>query len=92
MKKVIPQKIANIVYGKLLAGKRREKDRKNWRENTFYKSTDSYEISNKFFKNKVTRFIYKCHCDWCIDGKLASTTKRIEKLKEDLNDYLQEQL
>jgi hypothetical protein len=101
MKKVIPQKIVNIVYGKLLAGKRLEGNKghtkigkniwtDNWREDLFYKPSNS-EVSNRFFKNKVTRFTYKCDCDRCINGKLASTRKRIEKLKEDLNDYLQEQ-
>ena len=95
MKKVIPQKIVNIVYGKLLAGKRLERSKLrswtgNWREETFYRSLESNEISNRFFKNRVTRFIHKCRCVWCINGKNASTKKRILKWENDLNDYIQE--
>jgi len=104
MKKVIPQKIVNIVYGKLLAGKRKEISQgyfwnkkagkrtwtENWRKDLFYRPNTN-EVSNRFFKNRVTRFIHKCGCNRCLRDKLISTTKRIDKQKEDLNDYLQEQ-
>jgi len=104
MKKVIPQKIVNVVYGKLLASKRLEIcstwrwDRKvgnwvwhdNYWEDIFYKPNTN-EISNKFFKNKVSKFIYNDRDNRWLRGRLISTTKRIDKQKEDLSDYLQEQ-
>ena len=92
MKKQIPEKVANKVYDKLLAGKRLERSKlrswsNNWREELFYKP-DTNKISNKFFKNKVTNFTYKCKCNWCLDGKLNSTRKRWESTQEQLNDYI----
>ena len=88
MKKVIPRKIANKVFDRFLSG---EKNRvaNDWTEQTLFKPGTA-KISNKFFKNKVTIFTYKCRCEWCLDGKLASTRRKIEKLNCDLNDYLQE--
>lgn len=88
MKKVIPRKIANKVFDRFLSG---EKNRvaNDWTEQIVFKP-ETNKISNKFFKNKVTQFAYKCKCEWCIEGKLASTKRKIEKLTDDLNDYIQE--
>lgn len=104
MKKVIPQKIVNIVYEKLLAGKRLEVcsiwswDRSiddwvwhdNYWEDIFYKPNTN-EISNKFFKNKVSKFIYNDRDNYWLRGRLLYTRKQMDKLKDDLNDYIQEQ-
>lgn len=87
MKKVIPQKVANKVFDKMLSGER-NRFAGDWTERTLYKPGTA-KISNKFFKNKVTRFTYKCRCEYCVDGKLASTRRKIEKLNCDLYDYLQ---
>lgn len=85
MKKEIPSKIANIVYDKILS--KRYRWNVDWVEETLYKPGTN-KISNNFFKNKVTCFIYKCKCDWCVDGKLASTRKRYESTQDQLNDYI----
>ncbi len=87
MKKVIPQKIANKVFDKMLSCER-NRFAGDWTEKVLYKPGTA-KISNKFFKNKVTQFTYKCRCERCVDGKLASTRRKIEKLKCDLHDYLQ---
>jgi hypothetical protein len=86
MKKVIPERIANKVYDKMLCGVK-NRWASGWVEGTLYKPGTT-KISNKFFKNKVTRFTYKCRCEYCVEGKLASTRKRWESTQEQLNDYL----
>lgn len=100
MKKVIPQKIVNIVYRKLLTGKRLEKGlgrsigdswSKNWRVQLFYRDSESNEISNKFFKNKVSRFIFMDKDEWWLSDKTISTKRRTDKWEDDLNDYIQKQ-
>lgn len=60
----------------------------DWTEEVLYKPGTA-KISNKFFKNKVTRFTYKCRCEGCYKSKTASTRRKIEKLNCDLYDYLQ---
>ena len=85
MKKLIPQKVANKVFDRVLSQKNRVAN--DW--TTLFKPGTN-KISNKFFKNKVTQFVYKCRCERCIEGKLASTKRKIEKLTDDLNDYNQE--
>lgn len=87
MKKVIPQKVANKVYDKLLA-ENQNRVEGEWPEEFLFKPGTN-KVSNRFYKNSVRGFIYKCSCDWCYRGKLASTRRKIEKLKCDLNDYLQ---
>lgn len=86
MKKMIPQKIANKIYEKLLPDNQ-NRSFNGWVEKGLYKPGTN-ELSNKFFKNKVTCFTYKCKCDWCISGKYYSTRKRWESTQEQLNDYL----
>ena len=88
MKKDIPAKVANKVITKLLA-ENQNRIEGDWAERTLYKPGTA-KISNKFFKNKITSFTYKCRCEWCLEGKLASNKRKIEKLKDDLNDYLQQ--
>lgn len=56
-------------------------------EKTLYKPGTT-KISNKFFKNKVTLFTYKCRCSWCIEGKRHSTTKKLLNTQEQINDYI----
>lgn len=87
MKKVIPLKVANKVFDNMLtASSTRVAD--DWTEEVLYKPGTT-KISNKFFKNKVTRFTYKCRCDGCYKSKTTSTRRKIEKFLSDLNDYLQ---
>lgn len=89
MKKQIPQKVANKVYSKLLP-ENQNRSKAGWLEEILFKSNTN-SIHNRFFKNKVSQFIYKCSCDWCLRGKLVSTRKRIEKWESKLIDYIQEQ-
>lgn len=86
MKKQIPEKVANKIYDKLLS-KNQNRTLDDWVETVLYKPGTN-EISNRFFKNSVSRYIYKCKCDWCLSGKCHSTRKRWENTQEQLNDYI----
>lgn len=86
MKKQIPKKVANKIYDKLLPDNQ-NRSFNSWVEKVLYKPGTN-QISNKFFKNKVSQFTYNCKCDWCINGKLASTRKRWESTQDQINDYL----
>ena len=93
MKKQIPEKVANKVYDKLLAGIRLERSRlrssyRNWREELFYKPNTN-EISNKFFKNKISLFISVCkESNWGIKSETISTRKQLESILDQINDYI----
>ena len=90
MKKKIPEKIANIVYDVMLAGKKNlDTERRNWTYNTLYKP-DTCKISNRFFKDKVTLFIFIDKDDWFHGNKQISTTRRTQSFLSKYNDYLQE--
>lgn len=86
MKKVIPEKVANKVYQKLLP-ENQNRTFDDWVERILYKPGTN-EISNRFFKNPVSRYTYKCKCDRCLSGKYHSTRKRWESTQEQLNDYI----
>jgi hypothetical protein len=87
MNKRIPKRVINKAADRLLAG-RRNRSREYGLETLYVPGTK--KVSNKFFKNPVSKYVYKCSCSGCLDGKLASTRRKIEKLSCDLNDYLQE--
>lgn len=88
MRKQIPEKIANKVYDKLLAGKRLEQNRGSWLEEIIYKPNTA-KLHNRFFKSSVGKYFRCCKKDdWDIENKLASTRKRWESTQEQLNDYI----
>lgn len=88
MRKQIPEKIANKVYDKLLAGKRLEQNRGSWIEEIVYKPGTA-RLHNRFFKSSVGKYFRYCKKDdWDIENKLASTRKRWESTQEQLNDYI----
>ena len=94
MKKQIPEKVANKVYDKLLAGKRLEQNRCSWIEEIVYKPNTNqlhnrYYLHNRFFKSSVGKYFRYCKKDeWDIENKLVSTRKRWESTQEQLNDYI----
>ena len=84
MKKAIPKKVVNIAKVRLIAGKNNSS--LEYGLETLY-LPNSRKVSNKFYKNSVSNYIYKCKCDWCLEGKLHSTAKKILNAQEQLNDY-----
>jgi hypothetical protein len=95
MKKVIPQKIANKVYSKLLS-KNQNRVEGEYPEDILFKPGTN-ELNHRYFKNNVGNFIYKCKYVWSKynwwewkEKETVSTRRKLEKLQCDLNDYLQE--
>lgn len=88
MKKQIPEKVANKAYSRVQEWSIKTRQRSDDVLQEILYKPETTKTSNKFFKNKVSNFIYRCGCPRCFKGKLASTRKRLESTQEQLNDYL----
>jgi hypothetical protein len=92
VKKVIPQKVANKVYSKLLP-ENQNRVEGDWVEEVLFKSGTN-RLSNKFFKNPF-RFIYSRkrtgrYLEWTKLRGLFISKRQNEKVISEINDYLQE--
>jgi len=92
MKKVIPQKVANKVYSKLLP-ENQNRIEGEYPEDILFKPNTN-KINNRFFKNSIRKFIYRGKYEWSKyswswKGETVSNKRKVEKSKCDLNDYLQ---
>lgn len=85
MKKVIPEKVANKVYEKLLS-ENQNRVEGDWVETVLYKPGTN-KIHNRFFKNGFTSFIYDEDRRYYRVRK-SFINRQIHKAQEEINDYL----
>jgi len=88
VKKVIPQKVANKVYNKLLS-ENQNRVEGQYPEDILFKP-ETNKLNHRFFKNNIGNFIYKG--GWSSKRKryYIKLKKYLNIIQEKLNDYLQE--
>ena len=47
---------------------------------------------NRFFKNKITRFVCRCDCKYCMNGKRYQANKQILKANDEITEFLSDKL
>lgn len=87
MKKVIPQKVANKVFDKLLS-ENQNRVEGDWVETVLYKPGTN-KIHNRFFKNGFAPFIYDEDRRYYRIRK-SWISRQISNANREINDYLQE--